>query len=79
MGIGLGIVLLVIGAILAFAVQFQVAGGIDINTVGYILMAAGVLALIMGLVINTQRSNTTHREVVERRDDVDVRRRDIEG
>ncbi|GAA1166899.1 hypothetical protein GCM10009584_04850 [Ornithinimicrobium humiphilum] len=79
MGIGLGIVLLVIGAILAFAVNFTMAGGIEITTVGYILMAAGVLALILGLVMNTQRANTTHREVVERRDDVDVRRRDIEG
>lgn len=79
MGIGLGIVLLVIGAILAFAVEFEVAGGIEINTVGFILMAAGLLALILGFVMNAQRANTTHREVIERRDDVDVRRRDIEG
>ena len=43
------------------------------------MMAAGLLALILGLVTNQQRANTTHREVVERRDDVDVRRRDIEG
>jgi multisubunit Na+/H+ antiporter MnhG subunit len=79
MGIGLGIVLLVIGAILAFAVDYTMAGGIEITTVGYILMAAGVLALILGLVMNTQRTNTTHREVVDRHTDADVRRRDIEG
>lgn len=79
MGIGLGIVLLVLGAILAFAVEFQVAGGIEINTVGYILMAAGILALILGLVMHTQRTNTTHREVIDRHTDADVRRRDIEG
>lgn len=79
MGIGLGIVLLVIGAILAFAVQFTFAGGIEIQTVGYILMAAGVLSLILGLVMHTQRTNTTHREVIDRHSDADVRRRDIEG
>ena len=79
MGIGASLFLIVVGAILAFAVEFQVAGGIEINTVGYILMAAGLLALILGLVTNQPRANTTHREVVERRDDVDVRRRDSEG
>lgn len=75
MGIGLGIVLLVIGAILAFAVNYTVSG-IDMTTIGYILMAAGVLALLLGLVINTQRTNTTHREVVDR--NAEVRRRDVE-
>ena len=78
MGIGLGIVLFVLGAILAFAVNYQVAG-IELTTIGYILMAAGVLALLLGLVINQQRSNTTHREIVDRHEDRDVRRRDIEG
>ena len=78
MGIGLGIVLFVIGAILAFAVDYQVSG-IELTTIGYILMAAGVLALILGLVINQQRTNTTHREVIDRHEDRDVRRRDIEG
>lgn len=75
MGIGLGIVLLVIGAILAFAVNYSVSG-VDVQTIGYILMAAGVLALLLGLVINTQRTNTTHREVIDR--NADVRRRDID-
>lgn len=75
MGIGLGIVLLVLGAILAFAVEYTIAG-IELTMIGYILMAAGVLALLLGLVMNTQRTNTTHREVVDR--DVDVRRRDTD-
>lgn len=78
MGIGLGIVLLVLGAILAFAVEYTLAG-IDVQTIGYILMAAGVLALLLSLVMNTQRTNTTHREVIDRNTDADVRRRDIEG
>ncbi|MDO5740518.1 MAG: DUF6458 family protein [Ornithinimicrobium sp.] len=75
MGIGLGILLLVLGAILAFAVEMNVSG-IELSTIGYILMAAGALSLILSLVMNTQRTNTTHREVVDRHTDADVRRRD---
>ena len=76
MSIGAGVVLFVIGAILAFAVEYSISG-IEVTTIGYILMAAGVLALLLGLVMNTQRANTTHREVVDRHDDTDVRRRDV--
>ena len=75
MGIGLGIFLLVVGAILAFAVDYTVAG-IDITTIGYILLAGGVLSLLVGLVMHTQRTNTTHRQVVDRHEDRDVRRHD---
>ncbi|WP_298752692.1 DUF6458 family protein [uncultured Serinicoccus sp.] len=75
MGIGLGIFLLVVGAILTFAVN-TVVQGVDLTIVGYILMAAGVLSLLLSLVMNTQRTNTTHREVIDRRTDADVRHRD---
>lgn len=68
MGIGGGIFLLVVGAILAFAVRDSVEA-IDLTVVGYICMGAGALALIISLVVNAQRSNTTHREVIERHDD----------
>jgi hypothetical protein len=56
MTIGGSIVLVVLGAILYFAVEFDIAG-IDINVIGVILMAAGVLGLILGL-IATQRART---------------------
>lgn len=75
MGIGLGIFLLVVGAILAFAVEYSIAG-VDLTTIGYILLAGGVLSLLIGLVMHTQRTNTTHREVVDRHEDRDVRHRD---
>ncbi|GAA5163741.1 DUF6458 family protein [Ornithinimicrobium tianjinense] len=75
MGLGLGILLLVLGAIMAFAVNYSF-GAIEVSTIGYILMAAGVLTLLLGLVMNAQRTNTTHREVVDRHTDADVRRRD---
>lgn len=66
MGLGFGILLIVIGAILYFAVNVTVSG-VDLQIVGVILMGAGALALILGLIVNAQRSNTSHR-VVERRD-----------
>ena len=45
----LGIVLIVAGAILTFAVDRQ-AEGFDINAIGWILMAGGALALLAALV-----------------------------
>ena len=41
MGIGLSILLLAAGAILAFAVRAATILGMDVSTVGYILMAGG--------------------------------------
>lgn len=69
MGIGLGIFLIVVGAILAFAVGADAWEVVNLQMVGYICMGAGGLALILGLVYNAQRTNTTHREIVDRRDD----------
>ncbi|MHB1010550.1 MAG: DUF6458 family protein [Propionibacteriaceae bacterium] len=69
MGIGAGIALLVIGAILSFAVRDNVPG-VDLVMVGYICMGAGVIALILGLIMNTQATRTKHTNVVEHRDDV---------
>lgn len=66
MGIGGGIALIVIGAILAFGVRDSI-DAIDLTMIGYICIGAGVLALILALVINAQRSNTTHRQVVDQR------------
>lgn len=63
MGIGIGIVLLVAGAILAFAVNAEVAG-IDIQIIGWILMAGGLVALIIGLAIQLPRSRRTRSTAV---------------
>ncbi len=54
MSIGGGIFLLVVGAILAFALDFQVAG-LNIHLIGYILMAAGAVGLIIGIALLTRR------------------------
>lgn len=68
MGIGGGIFLIVVGAVLAFAVSDSVEG-VDLAMIGYICIGAGVVALLISLVVNSQRANTTHREVIERHDD----------
>ena len=68
MGIGGGIFLIVVGAILAFAVSDAVQG-VDLAMIGYICMGAGVIALVLAVALNAQRTNTTHREVIERHDD----------
>ncbi|WP_066460453.1 DUF6458 family protein [Sanguibacter suarezii] len=67
MGIGLGIFLIVVGAILAFAVRDSIEA-VDLTMVGYICLAAGVVALIAAIIMNAQRNRTSHHEVVERRD-----------
>ena len=54
MHIGGTLFLLAIGAILAFAVQDRI-DAVDLTTVGYILMAVGILGLILRLVLNTNR------------------------
>lgn len=64
MGIGLGIVLIALGAILYWAVEIDIPG-IEDNTLGMILMVAGVLALLLGLIMNAQRGRS--KTVVEER------------
>jgi hypothetical protein len=60
MSIGSGIALFVIGAILSFAVRIQ-TGWINLQLIGYILMAAGVIVFVIGLVfmLRKRQSITT--------------------
>jgi hypothetical protein len=66
MSLGAGIFLLVVGAILAFAINVDVPG-IDLTTVGYILMIAGAAGIILGIVLMTRRRRTVaeSRSVVD--------------
>lgn len=48
MGIGASIFLIAVGAILAFAVDWTVTG-IDIDTIGVILMIVGIIGLVASL------------------------------
>ena len=58
MGIGLGIFFIAVGAILYFAVNADV-NGLDISTVGIILMAVGALGILIDLLVFMPRRRTT--------------------
>lgn len=64
---GPGIALILIGAIVAFALNFSVTG-VDLHLIGYICIGVGVLALILALVSQTQATHTANKQVIERRD-----------
>jgi hypothetical protein len=68
MGIGLGIFLLVVGAVVTFAIPQDFMSGVNLDLIGWILMGAGALAVILALVKNQQRANTSHTAVVEHRE-----------
>jgi hypothetical protein len=60
MTIGASLFFIAVGAICAFAVTAEFAG-IDIQVVGYILMAIGGIGLVLGLVfLYRTRSPTTY-------------------
>jgi len=67
MSMGIGVALLVIGAILSFAVKDSVPG-VNLAMIGYICMGGGVIALIMAVVANAQATRTRNTSVVEHRD-----------
>ena len=55
MYIGVGIFLIVVGAILTFALNASVSG-IDLNMIGWICMAGGVLAILLSLILSSRRT-----------------------
>ena len=79
MSIGVGVLLFVIGAIFAFALDVD-PPGVEGQTLGYILMLAGLLVGVLSFAF-AQRSRTVVREtpaaprerVVERRTERDER------
>ncbi|WP_149257899.1 DUF6458 family protein [Actinomadura sp. K4S16] len=61
MTIGGSIALIIIGAILAYAVNYDISG-IDIRLVGVILMIGGLIGLVIGIVrIMSARRAVTRR------------------
>jgi O-antigen ligase len=54
MSIGTGVVLFVIGAILVYALNFDTEV-LNLDMVGYILMAAGAITFVIGLVLLMRR------------------------
>lgn len=64
MRIGGSLLLIALGAILAFAVTDSF-NEVDLTAVGYILMAVGVIGLVITLVMMNTRQRT---DVIQRRD-----------
>jgi membrane protein implicated in regulation of membrane protease activity len=76
MGIGVSVFLFAVGAILTFAVSWTVSG-IDLATVGVILMIAGALGLVMTIAVFGRRGGT-RQTVVDDYDDGYGRRRVVQ-
>jgi len=74
MGIGASILLLALGAILAFAVQATTVMGVSVHVVGYILMAAGAIGLVWSLIVMSMRRRPSVVDVTDDDAPVVVRR-----
>ena len=67
MGIGVSLILIAVGAVLTWAVNATVSG-LDINTIGVILMIVGAIGLILSVMFwsswggvgGTRRATTTY-------------------
>lgn len=57
MSIGFGIFLIVVGAILVWALNFSV-DWVDLDLVGYIFMGAGVVIVIIGIALLARRRSS---------------------
>jgi hypothetical protein len=69
MGISVSLVLVAVGAVLTWAVTTTVSG-IDINTVGVILMVVGLAGLVLSLIFwSSWGGFASHREVTTVRRD----------
>ena len=70
MGIGTSIFLIALGAILYFAVEVDISG-LELSTVGVILMIVGIIGLIISLFLMSQASRrgvAADRPVARERD-----------
>ncbi|RZU12469.1 hypothetical protein EV645_5741 [Kribbella rubisoli] len=65
MGIGAGIFLLAVGGVLAFGVSDRISG-VDLTMIGYILMGAGALGLVLTIFL-TSRSRSSQTVIREER------------
>ena len=57
---GTSLVLIALGAILAFAIRDTI-DAIDLTMVGYILLGVGALGLVITLILSSQNNNNQNR------------------
>ena len=70
MGIGVSIFLIAAGAVMTFAIEVDSAEGFNINTVGIILMVAGLAGLAMTALVFGPRRRAAAGGTVETRREV---------
>ncbi|MCU1546901.1 MAG: hypothetical protein JWP30_2001 [Homoserinimonas sp.] len=58
MGIGTGIFLFVVGAIITFALNFEVQF-VNLDLIGYLLMGAGIVIFIISLIMVMKKRGTS--------------------
>ncbi|GAA1781714.1 MULTISPECIES: DUF6458 family protein [Streptomonospora] len=68
MGIGLGIFLVVIGAVLAYGITAEIAG-LNLDAIGMIFMVAGVAVVVLTIILMMVRRDRTRQSI---QDDSDV-------
>jgi hypothetical protein len=65
MGLGVGIFLLAVGAVLAFAIHVTTNGALNIQVIGYILMGAGALGIVLSMMFWSSWGGFSRRAVVD--------------
>ncbi|NHA67461.1 DUF6458 family protein [Phycicoccus flavus] len=81
MYIGLGIFLLVVGAILLFAVPSAVVAGVNLSVIGIILVIAGLLAIVLSFAMrgrNNRGYTATRQSTVDPATGTRVDRTDVD-
>jgi hypothetical protein len=63
MGIGFGVFLIIVGAVVAFGVKAHISH-FDLTTIGYILMGGGVLVILLSLLIFLPRTRRARSSAV---------------
>jgi putative Mn2+ efflux pump MntP len=62
-GIGVSLILIAVGAVLAFAVHVT-TNGFDVNTVGYILLVIGIIGALISLAFWSTWGGVSRRRTV---------------
>jgi len=65
MGRGVGLFLLAVGAVLAFAIHVTTNGALNIQVIGYILMGAGALGIVLSMMFWSSWGGFSRRAVVD--------------
>ena len=64
MGIGTSIFLIAVGAILHFALKKNLVAGVDLGTIGLILMVVGVIGLLVSFIWMAMARRRRRRDVI---------------